>query len=183
MNKQLSLFDTPYNRPIRQEMTGAQLVEWQGRIANYQRQALKTPSPKQTSLFDLGEPTIDPDTINPYTLGYQNLSFYRMPRKTLGHPCIYFVTDLFVPIVLYIGESKNHERRWRGEHDCKDYLSRYASLLYRNGQRSGAAIAFWLSAPAERKPRQTLEKALIQKWQPPFNKECWEFWGQPFPKI
>jgi hypothetical protein len=34
--------------------------------------------------------------------------------------------------------------------------------------------------PADRKARLDLELSLISRWKPPFNKENWERWGQPF---
>ena len=110
------------------------------------------------------------------------MSFWRKPATTRGYPCLYFVADRFVPLVLYVGESNNSERRWRGEHDCKRYLDRYYALHYELGIEHGVAIAFWLHAPRDRKARQELEQALIQTWKPPFNKECWSRWGQPFGK-
>lgn len=182
--KQLKLFDiaSQRGRRLRQEMSCEQLTEWRERIANHQRAALRQGSLQQGTLFEMEMPHIDPDRINPYKLAYQSLSFWRRPANRFGHPCLYFVTDLFVPLVLYIGESNNDQVRWKSQHDCKTYLDRYASVVRRYGLRLGTAIAFWFETPHDRKARQALERALIQKWQPPFNKECWQRWGQPFGK-
>jgi len=43
-------------------------------------------------------------------------------------------------------------------------------------------IAFWFGAPINRKQRLKLESELIYRWRSPFNKECWQWWGQPFGK-
>jgi len=124
----------------------------------------------------------DSSQIDPWQLAYESMSFWRKPRKTRGYPCLYFVVDRFVPLLLYIGESINSEQRWRSEHDCKRYLDRYYALHYTLGIEQGVAIAFWLHAPRRRQSRQAIEQDLIQIWQPPFNKECWSRWGQPFGK-
>ena len=205
---QLRLFDikaTPYKTlrsPLSLTMTREQFLSWQTEIAAFQRSIRRGDVPVQRSLFDpiatyqvQPEPSIDPpgqtpaqsqspdpDTINPWSLSYQAMSFWRKPATTRGYPCLYFVADRFVPLVLYVGESNNSEQRWRGDHDCKRYLDRYYALHYELGIEHGVAIAFWLQAPRGRKARQDLEQALIQKWKPPFNKECWSRWGQPFGK-
>ena len=203
---QLRLFEVktnPYKTlrsPLSLMMTREQILTWQTEIADFQRSIRREDAPEQRSLFELIatyqvqpersiDPPIpnpppsqqhDPETINPWALSYQAMSFWRKPATTRGYPCIYFVADRFVPIVLYIGESNNSERRWRSEHDCKHYLDRYYALHYDLGIEHGVAIAFWLHAPRRRKARQELEQALIQLWKPPFNKECWSRWGQPF---
>lgn len=196
--------------PLSLTMTRPQLLGWQTEIAEFQRSLQREVKPVQQSLFepavtdaissispeDSGQlrlgafaeteriantpQTMHPERLNPWMLSYQAMSFWRKPATTRGYPCIYFVADRFVPIVLYIGESNNSERRWRSEHDCKHYLDRYYALHYDLGIEHGVAIAFWLHAPRRRKARQELEQALIQLWKPPFNKECWSRWGQPF---
>ncbi len=208
--KQLRLFEikaTPYKTlrsPLSLTMTRGQLLTWQTEIADFQRSIRGEDAPVQRSLFEASgtyqvQPETqaksppesqaktqpqshDPKTIDPWALSYQAMSFWRKPATTRGYPCLYFVADRFVPLVLYIGESNNSERRWRGEHDCKRYLDRYYALHYELGIDHGVAIAFWLHAPRGRKARQELEQALIQAWKPPFNKECWSRWGQPFGK-
>lgn len=200
--EQLRLFEVkaqPYKTlrsPLSLTMTRGQLLTWQSEIADFQRSLRREDAPIQRSLFETiatyqvqpesqakTQPqSHDPDTINPWALSYQAMSFWRKPATTRGYPCLYFVADHFVPLVLYIGESNNSEQRWRGDHDCKRYLDRYYALHYELGIDHGVAIAFWLQAPRGRKARQELEQALIQTWKPPFNKECWSRWGQPFGK-
>ncbi|WP_196602024.1 hypothetical protein [Gloeocapsopsis dulcis] len=46
--------------------------------------------------------------------------------------------------------------------------------------KTAVSIAFWWDAPVKTKPRQQLERALIQKWRSPFNKENWTLWSTPF---
>jgi hypothetical protein len=41
--------------------------------------------------------------------------------------------------------------------------------------------AFWQLVPSK-KILQQWERELILKWRSPFNKECWQWWGQPFGK-
>ncbi|WP_306423259.1 hypothetical protein [Nostoc favosum] len=62
----------------------------------------------------------------------------------------------------------------------KDYISSYRDLHYRYQIETAVNIGFWWDAPVDRRTRQTLEQAMIQKWRSPFNKENWERWGQPF---
>ncbi|MGD1901141.1 MAG: GIY-YIG nuclease family protein [Geitlerinemataceae cyanobacterium] len=205
-DRQLRLFEAkaqPYKTlrsPLSLEMTRAQFLAWQTDIAGFQRSLRGEAKPVQGSLFEpgasysVGKPSevpqdkpanpkaIDPEAIDPWNLAFQSMSFWRTPATTRGYPCLYFVVDRFVPLLLYVGESNNSERRWRGEHDCKRYLDRYYALNYNLGLEHGVAIAFWLHAPKGRKARQDLEQGLIQKWKPPFNRECWSRWGQPFGK-
>jgi hypothetical protein len=67
------------------------------------------------------------------------------------------------------------------------YTQEKRSALSRSGGKvfttlKGVVAAFWWDVPAETRPRQQLELALIQKWRSPFNKENWDRWGQPFGK-
>jgi len=200
--EQLNLFEAkaqPYKTlrsSLSLTMTRGQLLAWQTEIADFQRSLRGEDKPVQRSLFEAGasykvgkppesaapQAAPDPAAIDPWSLPFQSMSFWRKPATTRGYPCLYFVVDRFVPLLLYVGESNNSERRWRGEHDCKRYLDRYYALNYELGLVHGVAIAFWLHAPKGRKARQDLEQALIQKWKPPFNRECWARWGQPFGK-
>ena len=78
------------------------------------------------------------------------------------------------------GETCKSNKRWKGTHDCKRYVEKYIDLHYRYELNTAVNICFWWDAPVETRPRQNLELALIQKWKPPFNKENWQHWGQPF---
>ncbi|BAZ83818.1 hypothetical protein PN497_11910 [Sphaerospermopsis kisseleviana CS-549] len=107
------------------------------------------------------------------------MAFYRMPDD-YGQAALYFIIDSASELLLYIGETKHSNKRWKGVHDCKSYIENYQELHHRYQLQTAVNIAFWWDAPVERKPRQDLEQALIQMWRSPFNKEMWELWGQPF---
>ena len=83
-------------------------------------------------------------------------------------------------IILYIGETISAEKRWKGEHDCKDYLSSYSDSLHKANVKTKLSIRFWLDVPTKTKERRKLEQKLIQAWLPPFNKETREIWATPF---
>ena len=97
---------------------------------------------------------------------------------------VYFVMDKIIEtdenIILYIGETISAEKRWKGEHDCKSYLSNYSESLQKANLTTKLSIRFWLDVPTETKARRKLEQKLIQTWLPPFNKETRGIWGTPF---
>jgi hypothetical protein len=93
---------------------------------------------------------------------------------------VYFVIDRELPLVLYIGETCKSNVRWKGEHDCKRYLQNYVAAHRPHQLPVTVSIGFWRDAPAQTRPRQQLEQALIQLWKAPFNKENWQQWGTPF---
>ncbi|MGL4499134.1 MAG: hypothetical protein ACRCU2_08730, partial [Planktothrix sp.] len=153
--KQLSLFDEPtfsLNQQPNLKMTVEQLTDWKTQIFTHQQQVLKESQPQQITLFDLAPVHCDPDIINPFSLQVHNSQFYR-GKETGDRICIYFVIDQTLPILLYVGETKQSPKeRWLG----------------------------WWNTPAERRARQGLQLKLIKKWQSPFNKENWKRWGKPF---
>ncbi|WP_414546581.1 GIY-YIG nuclease family protein [Nostoc sp. CCY0012] len=161
-------------------MSADALQDWKSRIHTYQQQVRQTQPPQQTTLFHLTPKHSDPDTIDPLTLRVHSMAFYRMPADYSGEACLYFVVDTAASLVLYIGETLRSNKRWKGEHGCKQYLDSYHSLHQRYGLERSVGITFWWDAPTERRARQELELQLIQKWRSPFNKENWERWGQPF---
>jgi hypothetical protein len=108
------------------------------------------------------------------------MEFWRMPADSLGHPCIYFVIDQTLPILLYVGESCKSNARWKGVHDYKRYVEKYHDLHHKYGLERAVSIAFWFDTPADRTARLDLELSLIKRWRTPFNKENWQMWGQPF---
>ena len=64
-----------------------------------------------------------------------------MPADSLGHPCIYFVIDQTLPILLYVSESCKSNVCWKGVHDCQRYVEKYHNLHYKHGlERAVAAI-------------------------------------------
>jgi hypothetical protein len=162
------------------------LIAWKLRIFSYQKQVRKSQPPQQETLFDfsslgIASAHVEPNSINPFGLIQQPMSFWRKPAFDKGQACLYFVIDnANPPLLLYTGESCHSEHRWKGTHDALRYIDKYIAL-HRQHQLSPAVnIAFWYDAPVERKARQQLELALILKWRAPFNKECWKWWGQPF---
>ncbi len=156
------------------------LIVWKSRIFDYQKQVRESLPPQQTTLFDLIPTHCDPDSIDPFSLRLITMQFWRMPADSPGHPCIYFVIDQTLPILLYIGESCKSSQRWKGTHDCKRYVEQYHDLHHKYGLDRAVAIAFWFDTPADRTARLDLELNLILRWRSPFNKECWKWWGQPF---
>ena len=89
-------------------------------------------------------------------------------------------SHLASPLLLYVGETGQADRRWKGEHDCKDYLAAYGEALLQVGLDCQLSIRFWSDAPTPTRQRRALEQALIRLWQPPFNKETRGRWATPF---
>ncbi|MBD2682408.1 MULTISPECIES: GIY-YIG nuclease family protein [Nostoc] len=161
-------------------MSEAALLKWKSRILAHQQQLRQAQPLQQTSLFDLTPKHCDPDTIDPLTLQLVPMSFYRRPVDGSGEACLYFILDSAVELVLYVGETCRSNKRWKGIHDCKDYIASYQDLHSRYGLTTAVNAAFWWDAPVDRRARQQLELELILKWRSPFNKENWDLWGQPF---
>ena len=86
----------------------------------------------QTSLFESNSEDLN-ETFNPINLTPLPLSFWKWPKSIHQGPAVYFVMDQIINtdenIVLYIGETISAEQRWKGEHDCKSYLSNYSDTL------------------------------------------------------
>jgi hypothetical protein len=157
-----------------------ELLRWKQRVFDYQQRIRKTIPPQQGTLFDIAPRHCDPNQIDPLALQLVPMSFYRMPTSDEGDCAIYFILDSVLPLILYIGETSRSNRRWKGVHGCKDYIDSYQDLHYRYGLQTGVNIAFWWDAPVDRKARAKLELSLILRWRAPFNKECWQIFGQPF---
>lgn len=156
------------------------LVRWKSRIFDYQQRVKESKPAQQGKLFDIAPKYYNPDQINPFSLRLNTMQFWRMPVDSPGFPCIYFVIDHTLPILLYVGESCQSNQRWKGVHDCKRYVEKYHNLHYKHGLDRAVSIAFWFDTPSDRTARQDLELSLILRWRSPFNKECWQYWGQPF---
>ena len=161
------------------------IKEWQEKIINYQSTILKSNSKDltQTSLFEsISDRLIE--TFNPIQLTPLPLSFWKWPEAMQKGPAVYFVMDEVSNseqnIILYIGETISAEKRWKGEHDCKNYLSNYSDTLQKANMRTKLNIRFWLDVPIKTKERRKLEQRLIQTWLPPFNKETRGIWATPF---
>ena len=186
VSEQLTLFNVQPSLRVEQPkklMSKDAVLKWKLKIFDYQQRTLQTESPKQTSLFDAPKSHCDSDSINPFKLQLHSSQFYRM-REQGDRNCIYFIIDNSLPLLLYVGETKQTaKQRWNGVHDCRDYIMNYIELHRKYDLEVRVCSAFWHDTPTVRKSRLKLESELIHKWQSPFNKENWQRWGQPFGKI
>lgn len=161
-------------------MSSDALLSWKQRVFEHQQSAT-APQPQQGNLFELAPNPCNSDSIDPFTLELHNLSFCDKPDWG-DRTCLYFVIDNEIPLVLYVGEThRTPKQRWTS-HYCRSYIASYIELHRRYSLDVAVGIAFWYGAPVNRKQRLQLESELIYKWKPPFNKECWQYWGQPFGK-
>ncbi len=180
--EQLNLFDSEPNRPTRPPkltMGKDALIQWKSRIFDHQQRVKDEQPLQQTTLFDLTPNHCDPDSIDPFGLKLRQWQFFR-ELDGGDETCIYFIIDNALPLLLYVGETKQTPKQRWGVHDCRSYIENYLDLNYKHQLKTFVGIGFWWDTPVERKARQQLEQALIQKWKSPFNKECWNFWGKPF---
>ena len=161
------------------------IKEWQKKIINHQSSIFNSNSKEitQPSLFESISEKLN-ETFNPIHLTPLPLSFWKWPKIIHKGPAVYFVMDKIIDseetIILYIGETISAEKRWKGEHDCKNYLSSYSDTLQKANVTTKLNIRFWLDVPIKTKERRKLEQKLIQTWLPPFNKETRGIWATPF---
>jgi len=161
------------------------IKEWQEKIINHQSPIFKYGygNVNQSSLFESSSEELN-KPFNPIDLSPLPLSFWRWPKAIHEGPAVYFVMDKMIDsnenIILYIGETISAEKRWKGEHDCKNYLLSYSESLQKANMSTKLNIRFWLDVPTKTKERRKLEQQLIQAWLPPFNKETREIWATPF---
>ena len=161
------------------------IKDWQEKIINHQSPNFKSnyKDVTQASLFESISDELN-KTFNPMQLTPLPLSFWKWPKTMHKGPAIYFVMDKVINseenIILYIGETISAEKRWKGEHDCKNYLSNYSDTLQKATLTTKLNIRFWLDVPIKTKERRKLEQKLIQTWLPPFNKETRGIWATPF---
>ncbi|AAZ58393.1 cyanobacteria-specific protein containing UvrC-like endonuclease domain [Prochlorococcus marinus str. NATL2A] len=161
------------------------IKEWQAKIITHQSPIFKSGhiDVNQYSLFESSSDELNA-SFNPIELTPLPLSFWRWPKAMHEGPAVYFVMDEIIDsgenIILYIGETISAEKRWKGEHDCKDYISSYSDSLHKANVKAKLSIRFWLDVPTKTKERRKLEQKLIQAWLPPFNKETREIWATPF---
>jgi len=110
------------------------IKEWQEKVINHQSPFFKSKykDVTQPSLFESISEELN-ETFNPIQLTPLPLSFWRWPKAMHQGPAVYFVMDKIINseenIILYIGETISAEKRWKGEHDCKNYLSSYYYYL------------------------------------------------------
>ncbi len=182
-NKHISLSDKNTFQDIR--IDKKVIKEWQKKIIQHQTPIFKYgyENASQPSLFDSSSEELKV-TFNPIELSPLPLSFWRWPKTMHEGPAVYFVMDKVINsdkhIILYIGETISAEKRWKGEHDCKNYLSNYSEALQKANLTTKLNIRFWLDVPIKTKERRKLEQKLIQTWLPPFNKETRGIWATPF---
>ncbi len=161
------------------------IMEWQAKIINHQSPIFKygNINVNQCTLFESSSEELN-KIFNPIELTPLPLSFWRWPKSMHEGAAVYFVMDKIIDsdenIILYIGETISAEKRWKGEHDCKNYLSSYSDSLHKANMTTKLNIRFWLDVPIKTKERRKLEQKLIQTWLPPFNKETREIWATPF---
>ena len=156
---------------------------WRNKIFDHQSKILENNQNEtfqQSILPDydyFDDPRIDPFSLHPLSL-----SFWRANQSVHDGPSMYFVIDTMINsrIILYIGETNSANKRWKGEHDCKNYLNTYNEALASNNLSSHQDIRFFLDVPKEVKLRRKLEQKLIWLWLPPFNKETKDRWSTTF---
>ena len=190
-NRQYDLFnnndlDFLEKDPLQDMYIDSKIIkEWQEKIIKHQSPIFKCgyKDINQFSLFESFSEKIE-EPFNPIELTPLPLSFWRLPKTMHEGPAVYFVMDKIIDsnenIILYIGETISAEKRWKGEHDCKNYLSSYSDAIHKANMSTKLNIRFWLDVPIKTKERRKLEQKLIQTWLPPFNKETREIWATPF---
>ena len=184
--KQLSLFEPSANYQLEKKQSQADLVmsksfleQWKKRIYSYQKEK-KSNQGQQTDLINENINNSEVESFDPFSVKTHTDQFYDLPNYSLSESCLYFILDTHYSLLLYVGETKRSPgQRWIN-HDCKNYIQRYIELHRQYDLPVLIRSAFWWSVPESRKLRQKLEKELILKWRSPFNKESWQWWGQPF---
>ncbi len=188
-NRQFELFGSNVNTLINFQhsnnikIKGDILTAWRNRVHNHQFNISKDSHNKtsyQTSLPI--NTTSNERKIDPFSLQPLSLNFWRTNQYIHNGPAMYFVIDTLKnsKIILYIGETNSANKRWKGEHDCKNYLMNYKEALAHNNLSSHQDIRFFLDVPKEVKLRRKLEQQLIYLWLPPFNKETRDRWATTF---
>lgn len=161
-----------------------QLQHWQAGVASRQQAARLGESGHQGQLFAAPQDALLPCGIDPFRLLPQPLSFWRWPEPPNQGAAHYFVIDdaphLPHSLLLYVGETGQAARRWKGSHDCKAYLASYLQALQTVKLTAAVSVRFWCDAPSQRTARRAQETQLIQYWQPPFNREMQGRWRTPF---
>ncbi|MDJ0725631.1 MAG: GIY-YIG nuclease family protein [Prochloraceae cyanobacterium] len=169
-------------------MSREALIAWKQSIFKYQQQIRNNPTPQQNQLFNLNNASGSFQDIDPFSLKLHTSLFYRMPEPQnlvdgIDTGCIYFIIDNTLPVLLYVGETKlTATKRWKGTHYAKQYILNYIELHRKYKLDVAVVSAFWHKIPPDKKMLLNWEKELIVKWRSPFNKESWQFYGQPFGK-
>ncbi|MDC3019528.1 hypothetical protein OAZ97_00420 [Prochlorococcus sp. AH-736-E15] len=188
-NKQFELFSSKTNTSINFQNSNSlkikneTLTKWRNKIHNHQLKILEESFNKthQQTILPVKD-FFNEKKIDPFSLQPLSLNFWRTNLHIHDGPAMYFVIDNMVDskIILYIGETNLANKRWKGEHDCKNYLMNYKEALANNNLSSHQDIRFFLDVPKEVKLRRKLEQKLIYLWLPPFNKETRDRWRTTF---
>lgn len=184
--KQLSLFEASATYQLKKKALQPDLVmsknflnKWKKSIYDYQ-QNKRNNDLQQTDLIAENSSISEIELFDPFAIETHTDQFYDLPDYNLSESCLYFILDTHHSLLLYVGETKRSpHQRWIN-HDCKSYIQNYIELHRQYDLPVLVRSAFWWSVPESRKLRQKLEKELILKWRSPFNKESWQWWGQPF---
>ena len=187
--RQFELFDSRTNTSTNLQhsnnmrINSETLMSWRNKIYDHQSKIMEEKS-RQVSQQTIipGTNIFEDKKIDPFSLQPLSLSFWRANQYVHNGPALYFVIDKMInsKIILYIGETNSANKRWKGEHDCKNYLINYKESLASNNLSSHQDIRFFLDVPKEVKLRRKLEQKLIYLWLPPFNKETRERWATTF---
>jgi len=188
-NRQFELFGSETNtsidfqHPNNLTLTGETIIEWRNKIYNHQFKISEDSQNKnlQQTILPMKK-FINEKEIDPFSLQPLSLNFWRTNQYIHSGPAMYFVIDTMESskIILYIGETNSANKRWKGDHDCKNYLTNYKEALAHNNLSSHLDIRFFLDVPKEVKLRRKLEQQLIYLWLPPFNKETRVRWATTF---
>jgi hypothetical protein len=186
-NQQLSLFESTTAYQVQKPslkpdftMSNTYLESWKKRIYYYQQQAQKQKQQQTYIIPQENQNSWDTQSFDPFSLPSHCDQFYDLPQYKESQSCLYFILDTHLPLLLYVGETKlSPKQRWIN-HDCKSYIQKYIELHRKYQLPVNIRSAFWWGISSDRITRQTLEKDLILKWRSPFNKESWQWWGQPF---
>ena len=188
-NRQFELFSSNTNTSINFQNKNnlkikyETLAEWRNKIYDHQLKISEDSQNKTSQQTILPvEKFFHERKIDPFSLQPISLNFWRTNQHIHNGPAMYFVIDSLESskIILYIGETNSANKRWRGEHDCKNYLINYKEALAHNKLSSHQDIRFFLDVPKETKLRRKLEQQLIYLWLPPFNKETRDRWTTTF---
>ena len=112
----------------------ASLIQWRKNIYKYQNKVIENlQNPiSQKSLFTIDD-NLDLIKINPFSLTSFSINFWRSNKSVDKGPAMYFVIETIKTskIILYIGETNSADKRWKGDHDCKNYTLHRRNKLCR----------------------------------------------------
>ena len=175
-------FSTDYKKEENLEIDSESLLIWRKNIFKHQQFVLNDFKKLSLQSSFIEDKKIEEQKLNPFSLTSSSINFWRSNKPIHNGPAIYFVIDTIKKeqIILYIGETYSADKRWKGEHDCKNYINHYKESLSKNNIESHIDIRFSLDVPSDTKFRRKLEQKLILLWLPPFNKETRSRWSTTF---